>query len=125
MAVHQTEFTNKIIDGCIKNDLTGNSPVTRLHFKLGNGQYVRVIVSAIRQEDVQNIRISEGCLVMVDSDYTLKYIDIALLCGFEHEEYGFDEWCNIPNSEKVKEKYPNYISSALYECILGGVSAIL
>ena len=62
---------------------------------------------------------------MVDSDYTLKYIDIVLLCGFEHEEYSFDEWCNIPNSEKVKEKYPNYISSALYECILGGVSAIL
>ena len=57
--------------------------------------------------------------------WELKYIDIVLLFGLEHEEYSFEEWCNIPNSEKVKENYPNYISSVLYECIVGGVSAIL
>jgi len=125
IAARRNEFTTKIIDGCIKNDLLETTPITRLHFKLANGEYARVFVMTVTHEEMRNIQICEGCVIVIDNDYTLKYIDITLLGGFEQEEYSFEEWCDIPNSEKVKGNYDRYISTVVYECIIGGVSAIL
>ena len=83
-------------------------------------------IRRITNEDIQNIIIGEGNIVLVDSDNSFKHIEIMLLCGFEHNMgYSFDEWTNVVGSEKIKENYINYISSVVYECVIGGVSAIL
>lgn len=128
---NKMEYTHKILDGCIKNEIVENKTITTIQIKLDDDLYAKVKITEIEYEQLGNITINEANIVVIDFDHTIKNIDINLidepmihLLGVE-DEYNLEEWCNLPGSEKLLNNYHKYISNVIYGSIIGLVTVIL
>ena len=115
-----TDYCYKILD------VNENGMIIIINFKLEGDLYAQVKIKTIDYKDLQNIEITEGEFVIIDSDYSFKHIDVIIIHGSDiNEQIDIEEWCDMPGFVNIKDNYMDYISNVVYECIIGAVSTIL
>ncbi len=118
----------KILDGSIKTEiLDDGTKIVKIKIKMEENLYGKVEIKQV--EDIGNIEIIEGSVIVIDTDKSFKHIDVELRDSLTDlllgDEVDYDNWCKEEGTENLEKNYYKHISTVLYSAVIGAVCTVL